>query len=524
MQKQVHKLLLAVCLTLTAVTCGCLSDDIPYPHIQANFLEISAEGQTRPATIDSINRTVTFYLPEQTDIYAVPITGVKLTPDATVVDDVLSQPVDLSEPYKLNLHLYYDYTWTLTAVQDIERYFTVTGQIGSSTIDVPAHRVVATVSDKTDIANLHVESIKLGADGSDMNPSLEGHNVDFTHPVEVIVTTHGHRTIWTIYIDQTTSVVSTIRVDAWTNVAWVYCQTEAGRPMGVQYRLKGDTEWTDVPESWIYADGGDYYARLVHLSPFTAYEARAVSDDQYGEIIDFTTGTAVQPPNMDFESWWLDGKIWCPWAQDGTPYWGTGNKGATTLGPSNTTPSEDTPTGSGLSAQLLTKFVGIGILGKLAAGNIFVGSYVATDGTNGILSFGREFTQRPTGLKGYLKYQTAPISSTTQGFENLAGRPDTCIIWCALIDQNEPFEIRTRPTNRQLFDKNGPYVVAYGSAEYGQNTSGWIPFEFKLDYTSTQRVPKYLLITASASKYGDYFTGGDGATLWLDNLELLYDY
>ena len=51
-----------------------------------------------------------------------------------------------------------------------------------------------------------------------------------------------------------------------------------------------------------------------------------------------------------------------------------------------------------------------------------------------------------------------------------------------------------------------------------------LPFEIKLDYKSTQRIPRYILIVASSSKYGDYFTGGAGSTLWLDDLELLYDY
>lgn len=58
----------------------------------------------------------------------------------------------------------------------------------------------------------------------------------------------------------------------------------------------------------------------------------------------------------------------------------------------------------------------------------------------------------------------------------------------------------------------------------GEDVDTYVPFEVRLDYRSTSRVPKYLLITASASKYGDYFTGGNGATLWLDDLELVYDY
>lgn len=32
----------------------------------------------------------------------------------------------------------------------------------------------------------------------------------------------------------------------------------------------------------------------------------------------------------------------------------------------------------------------------------------------------------------------------------------------------------------------------------------------------------YIIIVASSSKYGDYFTGGDGSIMYLDDLELVY--
>ena len=147
-----------------------------------------------------------------------------------------------------------------------------------------------------------------------------------------------------------------------------------------------------------------------------------------------------------------------------------------------------------------------------------------TDGTNGVLSFGRAFTERPTRVRGYLKYTTAPISHAINEYKPLIGQPDTCIVWCALIDAAEPFEIRTNPSNRQLFNPDAEDVIAYGKIEYGENVASYSPFEFKLNYKSTSRVPKYILLTASASKYGDYFTGGAGSTLWLDDIELLYDY
>ena len=164
------------------------------------------------------------------------------------------------------------------------------------------------------------------------------------------------------------------------------------------------------------------------------------------------------------------------------------------------------------------------MIGKLAAGNIFAGSYVKTDGTNGILSFGRAWTIRPTHLRGWMKYHSAPISSTTTGFENLKGEPDTGIIWVALIDSAEPLEIRTNPNNRQLFDSEASYVVAYGKVEWTSDVTEWTRFDITLDYRSTSRQPKYILCTASASALGDYFTGGNGSVLMIDDFELTFDY
>ena len=517
---------MAAATALAAVILpSCIKDDIPYPHIQANITDFVVADQLQNARIDTTAMTVTVYLPEPANIYAVQVTDYAVTPGATVTDSVFSRPLDLSQPLKVNLFLYYDYEWTITASQEIERYFTFEGQVGSSQIDAGAHTVTALISDKMDIANVLIESIKLGAEGSTYSPDVTaGSHVDLSQPLSIEVTTHGHTDTWTVTVTATASSVDTERVDAWTNVAWVYGQGQAGGEFGVEYRLQGETTWTRAPQDWLTVDGGSFCSRLIHLSPLSVYEARAISGEDLGSIVTFTTGATTQCPNMDFDTWWLDGKIWCPWAEGGEPYWGTGNKGAATLGNSNTTPTLNTVSGSGQAAQLQTRFVGISFLGKLAAGNIFVGSYVRTVGTNGVLSMGRPFTERPTALRGYLDYTTAPISHTTTGLESLKGQPDTCVVWCALIDSPEPQEIRTDPKDRLLFNPNSDYVIAYGNLEFGQDVHPYTPFEIKLNYKATDRVPKYILITASASKYGDFFTGGDGATLLVDDFELIYDY
>ncbi|MCM1522297.1 MAG: PCMD domain-containing protein [Muribaculaceae bacterium] len=521
--KRIFPLLAAV--ILTAMT-GCIKNNIPYPHLKVSFTSFEVEGLLEPAAIDTIARTVTFRLDESADIEDVVVNGFTISPSDAVWSDSVKflNGVNLSEPVVTTLSLYQDYSWTISAVQEIERYFTVEQQVGAAVIDVPGRRVIAYVSASAPISDLTVTSIKLGATGSVMEPDLEGRKYDFSSPVEVSVTDHGRTVVWTIYVLTTESAVTTESVDPWSCVAWLYGSGEAGKDNGFEYRLTSSTEWTRLPASAVTHDGGAFTGRLTGLSPETSYVARAYSGNDYGAEIEFTTQGVAQMPNSDFENWWLDGKVWDPWSEGGTPYWDTGNKGATTLGSSNTYPSDDTPTGRGRSACLETRFVGIGMIGKLAAGNIFAGSYLRTDGTNGVLSFGREFNLRPTRLRGWFKYHPAPISSTTTGFEDLKGTTDKGIIWVALIDADEPFELRTNPKNRKLFDRDAPDVVAYGEVMWDSDVTEWSQFELTLTYNSTSRVPHYILCTSSASWLGDYFTGGNGSILYLDDLELLYDY
>lgn len=524
-RKYVHPLcVLPLVAALAIMMGGCLKNDIPYPRIQPNITEMDAEGLIRAAEIDSVNRLVTLSFDESVDINNVRISSYELSPGAHIVRGDLDSPIDLSKYYIVTLRLYQDYDWAILGKQNIERYFTVENQVGATVIDVTGRRVVVTVAGQESLKSVKVLTMKLGPEGSAQTPDYVGQTIDLTKPVEVIVDTYGRKQTWTVYGEFVESTVSTVQADAWTQVAWVYGSGVAGRDNGVEYRVKGEEDWTRVPKEWVTVTGGTFCARIINLNPMTEYEARAYSDSESGEIIPFTTGNIAQVPNTALDQWSKSGKVWNPWAEGDEPYWDTGNKGATTLGESNSVPTEDTSSGTGLAAMLETKFIGIGVIGKLAAGNIFVGSYLRTDGTNGVLSFGRPFSERPTKLRGYVKYNCATISHSSTEYAYLKGRPDTCQIYCALIDTPSPLEIRTNPSNRSLFDANASYVVAYGNFQSGETIPDYIPFEFDLNYTSTSRVPKYILIVASASKYGDFFTGGAGSVLYVDDLELLYDY
>lgn len=517
-----------VIASMAAVACaaltGCIKNDIPYPQIQVGIESIAAEFESQPATIDNQTRSVTLYLGEKADITDVVISSYELSPDAVLVSPENISRLNLSESVDVVVALYQEYTWTIAAKQTIERYLEVGNQIGATTIDVPGRRAVFSIPDNIDIEKIHVNSIKLGPEGSVMEPDLNGQDVDFSSPVPVTVTAYGRTTTWTLYADVVETTVFTTQADGWTRVAWVYGEAESGKDNGIEYRRSDSDEWIKVPTSQITFTGGSFVACIKGLEPMTEYAARAYSNEEKGAELTFTTQQEAQMPDSSFDDWTLNGKVWQPWGEGQTPYWDTGNKGATVLGTANVIPTDETSTGQGKAALLKTEFKGIAGIGKLAAGSIYAGSYIRTDGTNGVLSFGRTFTQRPTKLRGSLKYKTAPISDAATGFESMLGQPDTCIVWVALIDSPEPFECRTNPSNRQLFNPDADYVVAYGNVQYGQNVDSYTDFEIELKYKSTSRIPSYILCVCSSSKYGDYFTGGRGAELYVDDISLLYDY
>jgi len=248
-----------------------------------------------------------------------------------------------------------------------------------------------------------------------------------------------------------------------------------------------------------------------------------------------------QLENSSFDEWHVVGSgnqaLYNPWKEGGTSYWDTGNKGATTVGASNSTYGiEDGRT----YANLQSKFIVI----KFAAGNIFTGSYLKTDGSNGILSLGRPFNGYPSKLQFDYTYKSSTVNKggnkweekytryiSKETYDGLRGQPDSCCIWVALIgDKDEevfdgvtyPFIIRTRPSDLHLFDPNSENVIAYGQFTSGDDQLEWGTRTIDIQYRN-DRTPKYIIVVATSSKYGDYFVGSDQSLLKLDNLKLLYD-
>jgi hypothetical protein len=271
------------------------------------------------------------------------------------------------------------------------------------------------------------------------------------------------------------------------------------------------------------------------LSPSTKYEYKVSSGEFELEPQEFATVAIQQLPNTSFDEWHTDAsnsKLLCPWVNGDASFWDTGNRGATTVGNSNSIPTDDNSTGRGMAAYLESKYIVI----KFAAGNIFTGSYLKTDGTNGILGFGRPFSGFPTKMSFDYKYKSAIINKVgDDAYKYLMGRPDSCNVYVALwhVEDNEyeeyqgekyPLIIRTKPGQEQnLFSIDDPRVIAYGQFTKGSTVDSWTSETININYKDTQKAPTHILVVASSSKYGDFFTGGVGSTLVLDNMKLIYE-
>lgn len=524
--KNIKTYITGLLLALAGLLTSCLENDMPYPTIKLDITALEAEGQTTGAVISTQNRTVTLTLADTVNMKKVYIKKVEMTEGAKSILRA-DTTLDLTNPQTVTLSLYQEYTWKIIGNQPIDRYFVVENQIGEATFGVVDGKraAIVNVGKNEDLSKITIKQLKLGPTGSTINGISSVMDFSTGHQV-VIVTYRDVLEEWHLYVFRTDAVKMS-SADAWVNVAWLYGEGKDGEENGFEIREATSKEWQKVDASYMISTSGSFSARVPHLKASTAYVCRAYSGTSVSNEMTFTTTAAVELPNASFDYWHMEGKVANPWEENSTPFWDTGNDGVTTASQSNSTPTDDTANGTGKAAKLESK----NVIVKFAAGNLFIGKFVSVDGTNGILNFGQPFTGRPTKLKGYYKYTTSPITDLPKAdnqdydrFKSYSGVPDTCAIYIALTDWTEPLEIRTRQTVRNLFDKNDEHVIAYAEMYSGTTITDYKQFELTLDYRATNRVPTYIVIVCSASKYGDYFVGGRGSTLYVDDFSLEYDY
>lgn len=314
---------------------------------------------------------------------------------------------------------------------------------------------------------------------------------------------------------------------------------------GFKYRKAGESAWNEAvangsagaPRRTRANKGTAYSVNLSGLEAGTTYEYKAFADEfESTNIQTFTTEAKYIIPNASMESWSTyqaktmlgDRTVIFPGTGDVTTHWDSGNEGAATANGILTDKSTDMVHSGTYSARLESKIM----FNMIAAGNLFFGDYVKTDGTNGVLALGREYNgSHPTKLRVYANYRPGTNLSIKDDNKDYVGDLtasgcDNGQIYVALTVGT--VEIRTNPKDRKLFNVDDEQVLAYGQVTWkeafgpdGQLQMIEIPIEYKANARTTR--PTHLIITCCASKFGDFFSGAEGSVMYLDDFELVYE-
>lgn len=394
-------------------------------------------------------------------------------------------------------------------------------------------------------------SIDIQLDGS-----IKTYNFTIGVPVTAKTTLSASANVWTSFVYLEGKVLSKVgNIDK--------------SKLALEYKLASAEEWTPVAE---LTEGAEdtYLAKVTGLTPNTSYQCRFVykdTEEVSSEIVDFTTEEAVALYNGNLDEWWRkENKDSSPWyaivSGDATEsdkagmtfsFWDSGNGGTVLMSKNPTSPEEtEVHTSGGKAAKLASQYVGVEFLkmGKFAAGNLYTGHFCSANMSTyqAKINFGQPFTSRPTQLKGWFKYNRGTnVDYPKDGGEyktilEQAGG-DLCSVYIALVD-NEGFEYdgkkfayevngdlsgdepeKFKYKNAIDFSENNKNVIAYGSItdEEAKGTGSWQEFTIDLKYRDLTRKPKYIIIVASASKYGDYFTGSTSSVMYIDDFSLIYD-
>lgn len=361
----------------------------------------------------------------------------------------------------------------------------------------------------------------------------------------VSVSVDGTETVYTFTFNVSTEASTKLGAEpanAWSNFAYlegsILSSSEELDPasMHFEYKKADAEEWQTISAN--YNSGNQKFtATLTGLTPATQYTYRLAyekSGNTYAsEEVSFTTETTTELHNGNLDAWSQSGSTWYPGssseAGNTTCFWNTSNPGTSQGmgaigGAVNPTQGVTSPvhTPGGKAAELKSTEK----LSVFAAASLYTGSFLGLDGMSANMEFGKPFTSRPSALHGFYKYTPAVINKvdrTPDGVSIIKDETmDQCAIFIALSTKS--FQFNNKKEEEYIDYANDPAIIAYGELPSGAATSGdnYTEFTIPLIYKSLTEKPTHIIIVCSASKYGDYMTGGVGSTMYVDDLELLY--
>lgn len=366
--------------------------------------------------------------------------------------------------------------------------------------------------------------------------------------VSVDPTTHEY--YYKFNISTVPSVGATLSANAWAKFAYLKAENIiAGSGMDIstlkfQYRVEGAGSWTDAAATKTIVEATEEGTEptevynsdaITGLTSNTTYEYRMVNADETFETSTYTfkTEEELQLQNAGFEDWYKAGSVWYAASQSiydaGNYMWDTSNPGSGSFGYNPTSQSTDVKHGDKSAAKLETQYAFI----KLAAASLYYGRFNGLVGISGAkIDFGQEFASRPTSFKGWYQYKPEVIDNEKQELGSSGvlkvGDSDQCSIY--IILSKGTYQVNNTDVSTLLTAENvwkNDQFIAFGElpAEQCKGTDGWVNFDIPLQYKEGKfgEQPTHLIIVCSSSKYGDYFTGAVGSTMYVDDFSLDYE-
>lgn len=584
----------AIILFSALALASCIKNDVPRPVVDLFIASLDVEGTDGEIVLDRSTYTATIPLSEATNIEAVQfknitygsevVTNINYVADDSkiiVSKDLNNRVVNMSQPEYITLSYFQTYEWKIVATQTINRIWAVDGQIGATEWDIEGHRAIVKRRQDYPLNDVKTTDVRFGPRPTYDFPEVSEMPTDFDNAERsrtITVAAHGRSTIWELIIEPTEVALDFTYVSAGANVIWIKAANIDGANIQFAYRKRGSEEWLKVKDEWYAADSKNSYNRYEEgfvkavirgLEPATEYEVIGYADGKQSDIKIVTTSTLYQLPNSQMEEWAKftndqnllptgeAGPCWYPFSSVQNMFWATGNPGGTSLGEKynltypvykNANPENVPPGSTGeVSAFMGSQSV---LNMKFAAGNLFVGRYGETLGTNAKIYFGREIDQnvKPVALRFKIKYSRGGINwitinnkyqSASTGTEYhigskqikiIGGQPDVAKVFLCLTDWKEPHCVNSAD-EKTFFDPRtaaGVFGLGYFDSDSTpelvvEDTDEWHTMTIPVEYSNPEIVPSVLLLTFTCSGYGDYFTGSSESWMYVDDIELLYD-
>lgn len=583
-----RRIIIALFAALTLA--ACIKNDLPKPVVDLFIATLDVEGTNGDIVLDRSTYTATIPLAEETNIEAVKfntitfgadvVTNVSYEADASKIEvskDLNNRVINMAEPEYITLSYFQSYEWKIVATQTINRIWTVNGQIGATEWDLEGHRAIVKRRQDYPLNNVETTDVRFGPRPTYDYPSKEEIPTDFDNNEKsrtITVSAHGRSTIWELVIVPTEVALDFEYVAAGGNVIWIKAANIDGASIQFAYRKRGSEEWLKVKDEWYAADSSNPYNRYEEgyvkavvrgLEPNTAYEVIGYADEKQSDVKIVTTAPLYQMPNSQMEEWAKftndqkllptgeAGPCWYPFSSVQNMFWATGNPGGTSLGEKfnltypvyKSDNPENVPSGStGNTSAFMGSQNVLNV--KFAAGNLFVGYYGETLGTNAKVYFGRQVNEniKPVALRFKVKYSRGDINYVSskaaavgteyhigsKQIKIMGGQPDLAKVFFCLTDWKEShcvysadettfFDPRTAAGVNGLgyFDSdNNPEMIV-------EETKKWHTMTLPIEYVNPEIVPSCLVLTFTCSGYGDYFTGSSESWMYVDDIELLYD-